>query len=150
MMRHLQALIHLPNGLDAIIAELSAKGFGSVVTISEETGLAGLHGGGLHTVTTIPTVSRSEPCLVLLLGFAEVMEALAAGQWDNATILVGPVEQGADVFAVVDADPALRAVYDSLIPPYLPYLDADGVETDVDTGTPNPLAGQMRVFCRFA
>jgi hypothetical protein len=149
-MIHNQALVYLPSGLDAIIAELKTKGFSSVVSVHEETGLEGLSGGGLHTVITIPTVDRTAPCLLLLLGFQEVMMALAATSWDNATILVGPVEQGADVFAVVEADPALRAVYDSLIPPHLPYLDADGVETEETTNTPNPLAGQMRVFCRFA
>lgn len=143
-----QALVGLPNGLQAIIDELKSRGYETLISVNEDTGLEELR--GIHRCYNCACTDRDTRCTALLLGEETIMTLLETEPpWMNAEIIaVAP--RGEDLNSFVDSVPTSRTLYDNYITPHRAFLDVDGNETDVDTGIPNPLAGQMSKWMAWA
>lgn len=143
----IRAYANCPNGLGAVISEFVDKGLDKYLSFDETGTPTGLN---YHISRIYPTDASDmiSPTIVHMVMADAVANELLSHTWTSVDIIwTGPAggvwdeveERIIKPLEIIAADPIMAAKYETYHTWGL-YLDANGLETDVDTGTRNPRA----------
>ncbi|MFZ5760933.1 MAG: hypothetical protein ACOY32_15055 [Thermodesulfobacteriota bacterium] len=136
MKQYYDAIVACPTGFAPLLNEMYVRGLSRYIEWDDTNTIPTGIGGGLHRFyPAVPTFDT--PGLAYIRAYQEIIEELAVIPWESMQILA-VCSAGEDIYALIEADPGLLAVYGQYVEAEPELIEADG---EIIT---NPNYGQLK------